>query len=258
MFKKITLLLAFGVSLAYLAAAQDKRAGIIYFDQEIQIRAMMGGGPGGGNTVAFGGGQAPAMPDKVTNRFEMLFSPAGAKFQRSLAEDGAASTGFRISINTRDLLFNGDKVIESFELDGQPFLLENKLGASSATLEKVAGETKIIVGLTCKKAVYTTPENAKITVWYTEDLDFKASPQVQFWPAGVVLGIENDRMNIFATKIDYTKVKDSEFALPKKARLLTQDEYRQKMDEFRAKMGSGVQTMPGGGTRVFRSGPGNE
>ena len=55
------------------------------------------------------------------------------------------------------------------------------------------------------------------------------------WVAGVVLGIETDRMKFYATSVEYTKIKDSEVAVPKKGRTITQEEYQKAMEDMRAK-----------------------
>ena len=67
-----------------------------------------------------------------------------------------------------------------------------------------------------------------------------------FWIAGVVLGIETDRMKFYATSIEFTKIKDSEVAAPKKGKTITQEEYQKAMEEMRAKFRNG------GGERQIR------
>ncbi|MXV15883.1 hypothetical protein [Hufsiella ginkgonis] len=231
--------------------AQDKTSGVIYYEQVIELK-MANGQPGGG-VVAFGGGGSVTLPKSITNHYEIEFSPAGAKYQKTI-EDVAPATGglvMRMGGSEREMFFRDEKVIESFELDGEPLMMENKLGYGSAKAENT-DETKMIAGYTCKKAVITGLNDAKTTIWYTPELAFKASPLSAFWTEGVVLGIENDRMKMFATSIEYRKVKDSEFTLPKKARLLTQEEYAKKMEEFRAKMGNGISVGPNGERRVIR------
>ena len=44
--------------------------------------------------------------------------------------------------------------------------------------------------------------------------------------------IENQRVKFYATSIEYIRIKDSEIALLKKAKMITEEEYMAKLDEF--------------------------
>lgn len=250
--------------------SQQKSAGVIYYDQVIDLKAMMaqaqqaaasaGTQAGGQQRTMMFGGAGGNMPDKITNKYEIAFNPTGAKFQKSVIDENSAPEGGGGSVagmmmrfgggGDREIFFNGtDKVTESFELNGEDVLMENPLGSTAASAEKVE-ETRKIAGIDCKKAVITAKNGQKTTIWYSTDLPFKASPMPAMWTEGVVLGIESDRMKYFATSIEYSKVKDSEVALPKKGRMITQDEYQQKMQEMRSRfrnMGGGA-----GGQREIR------
>jgi GLPGLI family protein len=254
--------------------SQQKTAGVIYYDQIIDLKAMaaqfqQNAASAGGQRQAdlqqrvmmFGGGAN--MPEKITNKFEIAFNPSGAKFQKSVIDEnnvpeggegaGSASGGIGAMISRfggggdREIFFNNsDKVTESFELNGEAVLLENSLGNMAKEAEK-SDETRKIAGFECKKAVVTGRNGQKTTIWYTTDLSFKASPMPSMWTEGVVLGLETDRMKYFATSIEYSKVKDSEVAVPKKSRMITQEEYQKKMEEMRARFRN-----MGGGSREIR------
>ncbi len=246
--------------------SQQKTAGVIYYDQVIDLKAMAsqfkqntnGAGQGEGQQrVMIFGGAGGNMPEKIVNKFEIAFNPTGAKFQKSVIEEnnapegGAAVGGMAMmrfgGSGDREIFFNGtDKVTESFELNGEEVMMENALGAMSATAEK-SDETRKIAGFDCKKAVVTGRNGQKTTIWYTTELPFKASPMPALWTEGVVLGLETDRMKYFATSIEYSKVKDSEVAVPKKGRMITQEEYQKKMEEMRSRFRN-----MGGGNREIR------
>lgn len=250
--------------------SQQKTSGVIYYDQVIDLKAMAAqfqqNAANAGNQaqgqqriMMFGGAMGANMPEKITNKFEIAFNPTGAKFQKSVIEEnsvpeggegggtasamGAMMTRFGGG-SDREIYFNGtDKVTESFEMNGEQLLMENPLGTQSKEAEKVE-ETRKIAGLNCKKAVVTGRNGQKTTIWYTTELPFKASPMPALWTEGVVLGLETDRMKYLATNIEYSKVKDSEVAVPKKGRMITQEEYQQKMEEQRSRfrnMGGGQQ-----------------
>lgn len=240
----------FLIAATSVARAQQKTSGVIYFDQEINTQAMQVT-TNGGETAGF------HAPDKIVNKFELVFNPTAAKFQKSIVDDatsGAPAGGMvmRIGGAGRDLFFKAgaDTVTESFEINGEELLLKTKLGYASANVEKT-NETQKIAGFTCKKAIITGAENQKTTLWYTSELNFNASPIVALWTEGVVLGIENNRMKFMATTVNYMKIKDAEVAMPKKGTLITQEEYKKKMDEFR-KLIQGGAPGPGGGNIIIR------
>ncbi|HYK77241.1 MAG TPA: GLPGLI family protein [Daejeonella sp.] len=220
--------------------SQQKASGVIYYTQTTDLRAMAQGNP---QAQRFAGAN---LPDKITNKFELLYSPKGAKLQRASAEEdisqqGGGGEGQRIMRfaggSEREVFYSpGDsKVTESLEMNGEQLLIENKLGSGSTDFVK-SDETKKIAGFDCKKVTIKDKSGQENIIWYTTDLPFVASPMPAFWTEGVVLGIENKRIQYFASSIEYTKVKDSELALPKKGKLITQEEFQAKQDEMRKRM----------------------
>lgn len=267
MTKQFSLLITFCTLLSTYVFSQQKTSGVIYYDQVIDIKAMM---PQAGSAGAEANAQQRTMimsaiggniPDKITNKFEIAFNPSGAKFQKSITEDitanpeagapagaGAASgMMMRFGGGDRELFFsNTDKVTESFEMNGEAVLLESILGNGAKEAE-LSSETRKIIGFDCKKAIVTGRNGSKTTIWYTTELSFKASPLIPMWIEGVVLGVENERMKYFATAIEYSKIKDSEVAVPKKGKIITQEEYQKQMEAMRSRFrnragGQGGQT----------------
>lgn len=268
MTKQFFALITFCTVLSSYVFSQQKTAGVIYYDQVIDIKAMM---PQAGAAGAEANAQQRVtimnaiggnIPDKITNKFEIAFNPNGAKFQKSVVEDitanpeagAAAGAGaangmmMRFGGGDRELYFSTtDKVTESFELNGEATLLESVLGSGAKEAE-LSSETRKIIGFDCKKALIAGRNGSKTTIWYTTDLALKASPLVPMWVEGVVLGIENERMKYFATAIEYSKIKDSEVAVPKKGKLITQEEYQKQMEAMRSRF----RTNGTGGQREIR------
>lgn len=218
----------------------QKTSGIIYYNQIFDTKAT-----GGNQQITISGGGNFSMPDKITNKFELIFNPNGAKLQRStvdeqLAAGGEGRTFIRAGSAGRTIFFNfnENKVTESFELNGEELLLENQLGSMASEVQ-LTDETKEIIGFRCKKATIKDKAGNKTIFWYTTDLPLKASPLPGVWTEGLVLGVENNRMKYYATSVEYLKVGDKEFTLPKKSRLITQDEYKKKMDELRSRIQQG-------------------
>jgi GLPGLI family protein len=185
------------------------------------------------------------MPDKITNKMEIIYNANGAKLQKSEVEEDISQAGnpegmrvMRFGGNAdREVFFNfaNKKVTESFELEGEQLLLEKALGSPANEIVKT-DESRKIAGFDCKKVSIKDKNGSETTVWYTTDLAFSASPVPALWTEGVVLGVENARMKYYASSIEYTKIKDAELALPKKGRLITEEEYTTKQAEFRKKM----------------------
>lgn len=262
MTKQFFTVILFCTALSTYVFSQQKTAGVIYYDQVIDVKAMaaqfMQGAANGASQgdaqqriAMFNGAGGANIPDKITNKFEIVFNPNGAKFQRTIDEDtptgGAGMMMMRFGGGDRDVFFtNSDKITESFEMSGEELLLESQLGSQSKEVEKT-DETRKIIGFDCKKAVVAGRNGSKTILWYTTDLAFKASPMAAFWTDGVVLAIENERMKYTATSIEYTKIKDSEITLPKNAKMITQEEYQKKMEEMRSRFRN-----MGGGQREIR------
>ena len=259
MSKQFLVLVTFCLVFTSYVFAQQKTSGVIYYTQVIDTRAMRQGAEGQQQRAARPSGFT--MPDKITNKMEIIYNANGAKLQRSEAEEDISQAGnaegsmrmTRFGGNAdREVFFHpgGKKVTESFEMNDEPFLLEKQLGSNSADAVK-SDETRKIAGFDCKKAVIKDKNGSETTVWYTSDLGFSASPVPALWTEGVVLGVENQRMNFFATEIEYIRIKDSELALPKKAKLLTEEKYAAKQAEFRKRMQEQFRNRGGNGNQVI-------
>ena len=157
-------IIAFCTLLSSYVFSQQKTAGVIYYDQVIDLKSMAagqqqgaGGNGGEARVMTFGGLNGSAMPEKITNKFEIAFNPTGAKFQKSEAEDITAPGGgegsgggmrmmMRFGGSDREMYFSAsDKVIESFELNSEEVLLESVLGSGSKEAE-LSTETKKNIG----------------------------------------------------------------------------------------------------------------
>ena len=266
MSKQFLVLVSFCLVFTTYVFAQQKASGVIYYTQVIDTRAMRAGAEGAPQQAPRANGFN--MPDRITNKMEIIYNANGAKLQKSEAEEdisqGGNSEGMRVMRfgggGDREVLFNfaDKKITESFEMDGEQLLLEKTLGSNSSEVVK-SEETRKIAGFNCKKASVKEKNGSETTIWYTTDLAFSASPVPALWTEGVVLGVENQRMKFYATEIEYIKIKDSELALPKKARLITEEEYTTKQAEFRKKMQEQFRNRGGNGNgnQVIIRGGGN-
>lgn len=257
MTKQLLVLVSFCLVFTSYVFAQQKTSGVIYYTQEINTRSMRMGAEGQQQASRPGGFN---IPDKITNKMEIIYNVNGAKLQKSEVEEDVSQAGnaegrqvMRFGGNAdREVFFNfaGKKVTESFEMNGEQLLLEKALGSNSSDVLKT-DETKKIAGFDCKKIIVKDKAGAETTVWYTTDLPFSASPVPALWTEGVVLGVENQRMKYYASSIEYTKIKDSELALPKKAKMITEEEYNVKQSEFRKKMQEQFRNRGANGNQVI-------
>ncbi|NEU07936.1 GLPGLI family protein [Flavihumibacter sp. R14] len=259
MSKQFLVLVSFCLVFTTFVFAQQKTSGVIYYTQVIDTRAMRQGAEGQQQQSPRPNGFT--MPDKITNKMEIIYNANGAKLQKSQVEEDISQAGnaeggmrmMRFGGNAdREVFFKaGDKkVTESFEMNDEPLLLEKQLGSNSTDVVK-SDETRKIAGFDCKKVIIKDKNGSETAVWYTTDLAFTASPVPALWTEGVVLGLENQRMKYYASSIEYIKIKDSELALPKKARLITEEEYQAKQAEFRKRMQEQFRNRGGNGNQVI-------
>jgi hypothetical protein len=81
-------------------------------------------------------------------------------------------------------------------------------------------------------------------LWYTTELGFDFSPNPALWTTGAVLAIEGKGNKDVAKSIEYRNVSNKDVNLPKKGTLITQDQFRTKMEQMRKQMRG---NRPGGG-----------
>jgi hypothetical protein len=83
-------------------------------------------------------------------------------------------------------------------------------------------------------------------IWYTKDLGFDFSPNPNMWTEGAVLAIEGRGNSSIAKSIEYRNVSTKDVTAPKKAKLITDEEYKTKMENMMKRF---RQNRPGGGQR---------
>lgn len=116
--------------------------------------------------------------------------------------------------------------------------------------------TKQILGFTCHQVIVKSTRAIKILdmdknvveetkIWYTKDLGFDFSPNPKMWTEGAVLAIEGRGNKTIATSIDYRNVSAKDVTAPKKAQLITEDEYKAKMENMMKRF---RQNRPAGGS----------
>jgi GLPGLI family protein len=147
--------------------------------------------------------------------------------------------GFGKTVNISD----GDlkESIMLMDMMGQKFAVKSTTEDIAKEMEKapktsvnVTGETKEILGYTCKKAVITfEEEDTEVIVYFTEELGGQSlnfdNPQFKDIN-GVMLEFEmpNEQfsMQFVATSIEKANVEDSEFTIPEGYQIKTKEEFQ--------------------------------
>lgn len=113
---------------------------------------------------------------------------------------------------------------------------EQRLAFTERDVELVDGETKEIMGYTCKKAIITTPDENESVVWYTEELvpAYRGGMYLYDEIPGVPLEMSSSwgKMDMKFVAFDYSKkLKKPEelfsMEVPKGFTLRTQEELKQ-------------------------------
>ena len=123
---------------------------------------------------------------------------------------------------------NNDR-FQELEVGGRSFIIQSK-----PTDWKITGETKMISGYMCRKAVATKTLTSsrpgkklvrELVAWFAPEIPIPFGPEGYGGLPGLILEMTNNRDHYFATKIDIGK-KDVEIRKPSKGDLVSQEEYQ--------------------------------
>ncbi|MGY3052472.1 hypothetical protein ACVWYG_000662 [Pedobacter sp. UYEF25] len=114
--------------------------------------------------------------------------------------------------------------------------------------------TKEILGFKCKQVLVKSTRKMDIlgternvveetTIWYTDDLGFDFSPNPAMWTEGAVLAIISHGSSTIAKSINYRHVASSDVTAPKRAVLISEQDYEAKQKAVMA----GLRNRFGGG-----------
>jgi len=160
-----------------------------------------------------------------------------------------------------------------------PQMMNTRLGGGNAndtakakpfvapTIEVVKTDsTKQILGFTCHQAIVKSTRVMKILdmdrnvveetkIWYTKDLGFDFSPNPNMWTEGAVLAIEGRGNSSIAKSIEYRSVSAKDVTAPKKAQLITPEEYKIKMETMMKRFRNNRPGGTGGARQIVIGGP---
>lgn len=240
--------------------AQPKKPGAIQFQSTFDPAAMAAA-----NGIKLNDEALARMPKSSVSNFELLFNLNNASYTPvEDTEDSNNSPGFGAGGGMRFGGFGGGnkeyyysfadhKLVEVFDLNDTTYVMEDQLGQAQqagfgpqATVPVVefikSDETKKILDFTCNKVTVKTTVKRKVmeeekvitdevVLWYTNDLGFDFSPNPGFWTGGAVLAMDGKGTHVIAKSIEYRNVSAKDVSKPKKATVITREEYRVKMEQ---------------------------
>jgi len=252
-------LLALGIHLQ----AQPKKSGAIQFQSTFDPAAMAAA-----NGIRVTDQMLARMPKSSVTNFELLFTATNASYmpvEETEDSNNSGGGGMRFGgfggNNNREYFYSiaDRKLTQVFDMNDTTYFMAAQLGKSAqmsfapaaATPPVVeyikSDETKKIVGFNCNKVMIKTTSKRKILeeereivdqtiLWYTTELGFDFSPNPALWTEGAVLAIEGKGNNVMAKSIEYRNVSNKDVNLPKKGTVITQEDFRAKMEQMRKQM----------------------
>jgi hypothetical protein len=289
--RKIFLSLISVLAITYSVSAQKKTSGAIQFETTIDPSAMMASSgikipeqmqariPSSSKLpyeLLFTATSASYMP------VDEIEDSNGAGGNRG----GMGRMMMRFGGGNKDYYYNfaEQKVVEVFDLSDTTYYMPTKLTVSLASpmgAMRIGGSdtskakaqppvieivktdnTKKIIGFDCKEVIVKSTRKMKILdmdkdvteethIWYTNDLGFNFSPNPNLWTEGAVLAIEARGNNTVAKSIEYRNVSNKDVTAPKKALLITPEEYKAKQEAMMKRFRN--MRPPGAGGGAVRS-----
>jgi len=222
--------------------------------------------------------QVKAMvPEFRISKHQLLFSDSVSVYkvvpEDEMPEAGNESGGNRMVIRMGGPGDNGElyknfaegKSIQSTDLGAKTYIIEDSIRPRSW---KLTGETKSILGYTCRKAVSTEtmmigggarvvvmngsssqpdtanrpkPQQVQVEAWYAEGITAPVGPESYGMLPGLIMELNIDNGAMIYSAIDVKKeVAKKDIKKPKKGKKITREEF---MNMQRELMGNGQRTM---------------
>jgi GLPGLI family protein len=133
--------------------------------------------------------------------------------------------------------FADKKQVEQREFMTRIFLIEKDLGVPDW---KLTGNTKEILGYPCQEAVREPNDSTKIVAWFTPSVPVSTGPGEYLNLPGLVLEVDLDNGDhtITAQSVEPMEVSDKMMVKPKKGKKVTEEEFKQIVDEKMKEMGA--------------------
>lgn len=244
-------LLLFWLSLCLLATLKAQTTtGVIQFEEKMNMHR---------NLPADAGDIRAMIPEFRIMKSELLFSATESLYRNVEEEeeddDAANNGGMVIKMQRPDAQFyknlSTGKKADQREFMSKRYLIED---AIEQTPWKVGADTREILGYNCLQAVWndTTSERQRTVVaWFAPDIPVASGPATYGQLPGMILAIDvnNGELLLTATSISLKAPKKDELQAPSKGEKITQEAFKNMMDERIKEMGG----SSGRGIRVLRN-----
>ncbi|HMK04385.1 MAG TPA: GLPGLI family protein [Ferruginibacter sp.] len=179
------------------------------------------------------------IPQFRTGKFELLFADNQSLYKAieeepDMTEQNNGGMVIRMggaAENEYYKNFSTQKAVDKRELMQDIYLVEDSIPTSAWKLEE--GETKTILGYTCKKATGKSERGVDVVAWYAEELPVAAGPEQFNSLPGMILGIDANKGEIVFTAISLDKKVDAKsIKAPTRGKKITHAEYLAKQAEF--------------------------
>ncbi|MBL0180817.1 MAG: GLPGLI family protein [Chitinophagaceae bacterium] len=178
-----------------------------------------------------------------TTKFELLFADNQSLFKSveeepDMTEQNNGGVVIRMGGSGENQYyrnFSTQRSVEIRELMEDLYLVEDSIRSLSWKLEE--GETKTILGYTCKKATGKTARGSDIVAWYSEDIPLASGPEQFNGLPGMILGIDANKGEIvFTAKLLDKKIDRKNLKVPAKGKKISNADFLVKQKEV---MGNG-------------------
>ncbi|HMU09322.1 MAG TPA: GLPGLI family protein [Ferruginibacter sp.] len=179
-----------------------------------------------------------------TAKFELLFADNQSLF-KSVEEEpdmteqgGGGGVVIRIGGSAENEYyrnFSMQRSVEIRELMDELYLVEDSIRSMAWKLEE--GETKTILGYTCKKATAKTTRGTDVVAWYSEEIPVASGPEQFNGLPGMILGLDANKGEIvFTAKTLDKKIDRKNLKVPAKGKKISHADFIAKQKEV---MGNG-------------------
>jgi GLPGLI family protein len=190
------------------------------------------------------------IPQFRTAKFELFFGNNQSLFKAveeepDMTEQNNGGVMIRIGGSPDNQFyknFSTQKAVEVRELMEELYLVEDSIRSLTWKLEE--GETKTILGYTCKKATGKTERGSDIVAWYCEEIPVTAGPEQFSSLPGMILGIDANKGEIVFTATALDKKADMKnIKVPTKGKKITNADYAAKQKEVFGNQPGGVRIV---------------
>ena len=189
------------------------------------------------------------MPQFRTAKFELQFADSQTLFKAveeepDLTEQNNGGVVMRFGGADNEFYKNFSKkmAVDKKDLMEDSYLVEDSIHCLTWKLED--GETKTILGYTCKKATTKTERGTDVIGWYSEEIPLASGPDQFNGLPGMILGIDANKSEITFTAININKKVDvKKIKAPTTGKKITSIEFAKKQKELLGNSPGGVRIV---------------